>query len=157
MDRRNFIRLAGGGMVAAATATTIGGCSFSSAYPASTVEAWSGPGAESEPRRRALAYALTAPNPHNRQAWIADLREPGVITLMVDRERLLPETDPFGRQVLIGQGTFLELLVVALAEQGLRGEVRLWPQGELPPALNDWDRRPVARVTVSQGAAKDPL
>ncbi|WP_298934428.1 twin-arginine translocation pathway signal protein [uncultured Ramlibacter sp.] len=157
MKRRNFMRLAGGGVVAAATAGIAVGCAAGSGLPAQAVEAWDGPGQEAEPRRRALAYALTAPNPHNLQPWIADLREPGVITLLCDRERLLPETDPFGRQILIGHGAFLELLVIALAQQGLRADVALWPQGELPPQLQDWDRRPVARVRLLPGGVADPL
>lgn len=159
MERRNFIRLAGGGTVLAATAT-LGGC-MSSAYPAEALEAWSGPAAgETEPRRRALAYAITAPNPHNLQPWLVDLREANVITLRTDPQRVLPETDPFGRQIMVGHGAFLELLVIALAEQGLRADVQLWPQGELPAELKDWRaamKLPVARITVTPGAQKDAL
>jgi hypothetical protein len=159
MQRRNFIRLAGGGSVVAAT-LNLSGC-ISSDMPAQAVEAWSGPQAnETDPRRRALAYAITAPNPHNLQPWLVDLREAGVITLRTDPERVLPETDPFGRQIMVGHGTFLELLVIALAEQGLRAEVQLWPQGEMPAELKDWRasmKLPVARITVSPGAQKDAL
>ncbi|MFM7331683.1 MAG: twin-arginine translocation pathway signal protein, partial [Brachymonas sp.] len=159
MQRRNFIRLVGGGTVVAATAT-LSGC-LSSAYPSQAVEAWNGPVVnESEPRRRALAYAITAPNPHNLQPWLADLREPGVITLSTDPQRILPETDPFGRQILIGHGAFIELLVIALAEQGLHAEVQLWPQGELPAQLKDWGaaiKQPVARISVRPGGQKDAL
>lgn len=158
MNRRNFIRLAGGGVVvAAAGATAFTATSLSGAFPAAAVEAWQGPGAETEPRRRALAYAITAPNPHNLQPWLVDLREPGVITVHTDPERVLPETDPFGRQILIGHGAFIELLVMALAEQGLAADVALWPQGELPEGLKEWDQRPVARIALRPGGKADPL
>ncbi len=49
-----------------------------------------------DPRIDALAYAILAPNPHNRQPWLADLSEPDQITLTCDAERRLPATDPFG-------------------------------------------------------------
>lgn len=154
MQRRDFIRLAGGGTVASALA--LAGCAPANTYPAEAVQAWQPP-QERDPRRRAVAYAITAPNPHNRQPWLVDLRTPGTITLYCDRERLLPETDPFGRQILIGHGAFLELLVLALAEQGLAADVALWPEGPLPEQLGRWDARPVATLRLRAGAAPDPL
>ena len=156
MERRNFIRLVGGGVITAAT-LPMAGCSLNSDYPAQAVEAWRGPQNESDPRRRALAYAITAPNPHNLQPWLVDLQENGVITVMTDPERVLPHTDPFGRQILVGHGAFIELLTIALAEQGLTAEVTLWPKGELGADLAGWDLRPVARIHVKSGGAPDPL
>lgn len=156
MQRRNFIRLVGGGVVVAAT-VPMSACSLSSDFPPQAVQAWRGPQNESDPRRRALAYAITAPNPHNIQPWLVDLRESGVITVMTDRERVLPHTDPFGRQILIGHGAFIELLVIALASEGLAADVALWPQGELGPELKGWDNRPIARLTLRSGAVNDTL
>ena len=157
MRRRTFIRLAGGGTLAAAALAPLAACGAGPYYPAQAVEAWQGPLGETDARRRAVAYAITAPNPHNLQPWLVDLREEGAITLRTDPERLLPETDPLGRQILIGHGAFLELLVMALAQQGVASEVVLWPQGPQSTQLQGWDERPVARVVLRPGGQPDPL
>jgi nitroreductase len=156
MQRRDAIRLVGGGTLAA-TLPLLGACS--TAPPLEAVAAWSQEPAETDPRRWALAHAILSPNSHNRQPWLVDLREPGAITLFVDRERLLPETDPWFRQIMVSQGTFLETLCIALAERGLAPQVQLFPQGE--PGARTLDERPVARVTWpavgTAMATKDPL
>ncbi|MFY8140075.1 MAG: hypothetical protein ACOVMO_05095, partial [Caulobacter sp.] len=70
MDRRDFIRLVGGGVVLAATASATA-CAPTGANPRA---AWDKPGAgETDVRRKALAFAILAPNPHNMQPWMADL------------------------------------------------------------------------------------
>jgi nitroreductase len=152
MHRRDFIRLVGGGAVIAA----LPGCS--SDLPAGAVAPWQGPGPETELRRWALAHAILAPNSHNRQPWVADLREPSAIRLHVDRERLLPETDPWFRQIVVSQGTFIEALVMALHERGVTPEVTLFPEGAFAP--RQLDDRPVARIAWNPNApagARDPL
>ncbi len=154
-DRRQFLRLAGGGAVFAATAP-LAACS--SALPPEATAAWAGPAAgETDPRRWALAHAILAPHSHNLQSWLVDLRQPGEITLFCDRERLLPETDPHSRQMMMSQGTFLELLALAAAERGHRAEVVLFPQGEFAP--DAIDGRPTARIRLVPDAAvrRDPL
>ena len=155
MQRRKFIRLAGSGLAVAAVGG-VAGCT--SAYPPEAVAAWAGPGGEPDLRRWALGYAILAPNSHNRQPWLADLREPDAITLRVDRERLLPMTDPWFRQIVVSQGTFIESLVIALKQRGIDAQVTLFPQGEF--AARQLDDRPVARIHWTSGApapAPDPL
>jgi hypothetical protein len=125
-SRRRFIKLAGGGAVLAAI--PFAGCS--SGYPDVAVKAWQPIGETTDVRRWMLAHALLAPNPHNRQPWIADLRREGEITLALDGDRLLPQTDPFGRQIVIGCGAFVELAVIAAAEKGFRVSVNSFPAGE---------------------------
>ena len=116
---------------------------------------WSGPPpAEHDVRMRALSYAVLAPNAHNTQPWSLALHEKDEIVLYVDRTRLLPATDPPFRQAHVSQGTFLELLVIALAEFGHGAEVTLFPEGE----YSEMDDRPVARVRVlPEPARRDPL
>ena len=152
--RRRFIRLAGGGVVLAATAPlAVVGCT--AGMPAAALQPWSAPSDALEIREFMLAHALLAPNPHNRQPWIADLQEPGAITLFCDAGRLLPETDPFGRQILIGCGAFLELAVQAAAQHGRAVQVSLFPDGEpsdqtLPGGVR------VARLAVGEPGSAEP-
>jgi hypothetical protein len=90
------------------------------------------------------------------QPWLADVRVPGEITLRLDAQRLLPATDPYGRQILMGAGAFLELLAMAAAERGHRAEIALFPDGEPGATL---DGKPIARVRLVADAAvaRDPL
>ncbi len=138
----------------AAGALPLGACDE---VPASATAPWTGPAAgETDPRRRALSWALLAPNPHNRQPWLADLRQPGLVRLHVETGRTLPQTDPYGRQILIGCGAFLELLVMAAAADGWRTEVQLFPDGT--PAPDRLDERPFATVAFAAAPATvDPL
>jgi hypothetical protein len=46
MNRRSFIRVAGGGVIASAATLPLNGCSLSSDYPPEAVEAWQGPRAD---------------------------------------------------------------------------------------------------------------
>lgn len=153
-DRRRFITLAGGGAVAAALPLT--GCS--STYPEAATQAWHAATAETDVRRHMLAHALLAPNPHNRQPWIADLSQPGRIGLLCDGQRLLPETDPFGRQILIGCGAFIELAVIAAAERGVAVQVQAFPDGApAPDALPQGTRVALLQLGEAGSARPDPL
>ena len=154
MQRRAFVRLVGGGAIGAAT-LPLAGCG--AAMPPEAVAAWQGPGAEPDLRRWILGHAILAPHSHNLQSWLVDLRTPGEIVLRCDRERLLPETDPLARQIMMSHGTFLELLDLAAREKGQRAEITLFPEGEFGPERID--DRPVARVRLQPdpAVARDPL
>jgi hypothetical protein len=71
---------------------------------------------------------------------------PGEIDLRCDLTRLLPETDPFSRQIMMSHGTFLELLDLAARERGQRAEHHAVPAGGLRGRR--LDARPVARVRL---------
>lgn len=150
LTRRKTLALIGGGVVLAATATTM----TLTKAPEKALAPWAAAGQYDDPRMRALSWAILAPNPHNRQPWIADLGTPDEITLYVDTNRLLPHTDPFNRQITIGLGCFLETLRMAAAEEGRGTQISLFPEGEDPQAL---DQRPVARIRFAGSADPDPL
>ena len=158
MQRRKFIKLIGGGIVVAAGAAGAGVLAKGAIFgvPDSAVAAWKGPEPELEICRFVLSYAILAPNPHNLQPWMADIRTPDEITLRLDPDRLLPATDPFGRQILMGAGAFLELMALAAAERGYRTEIVLFPEGEPGTTING---RAFARVRLvpQPEVRRDPL
>ena len=147
MNRRKLLMLAGGGAIMAAGA---GLGAVVTRTPEKALKPWTDAGSlYKEPRKRALSYAILAPNPHNRQPWLVDLSKPDQVVLTVDTNRLLPHTDPFNRQITIGLGCFLEVMRMAAAQDGYRVDFDMFPQGESAQAL---DHRPVAVANFS----KDP-
>ena len=109
-----------------------------------------------DPRLDALAYAILAPNPHNRQPWQFDLVGDDRIDVYVDLDRRLPHTDPFDRQITIGFGCMLELLRIAAAEQGFQAEITPFPDGQAYPRLNG-NRIAQVRFVRQTGIQTDPL
>ena len=152
LSRRKTLALIGGGAIFAAT----GGAAFAvTRTPQTALAPWAAAGGYDDPRLRALSHAILAPNPHNRQPWKVDVSVPGQATLYVDTDRLLPHTDPFSRQIVIGLGCFLEVLRIAALEDGLAVETQVFPDGADTDRL---DARPVARcVFTPTDAARDPL
>jgi len=144
VSRRSALALVGGGTILAAA----GGGFALTRTPTRALEPWKRAGQYEEPRRRALSYAILAPNPHNRQPWLADLREPDTVILHRDRTRDLPQTDPFERQLTIGMGCFLELLAIAASQDGHAVAFALFPDGE---------EGPIAVARFRKGGAPDPL
>jgi hypothetical protein len=109
-----------------------------------------------DPRLNALSYAILAPSPHNRQPWLIQLEGEDAMTVFCDMDRLLPETDPLNRQIVVGFGAFLELLRMAAAQENYDVDVRLFPEGEPQPQL---DNRPIAKIHFTKNVTQtiDPL
>lgn len=152
LSRRRTLALIGGGTIAAAAA----GVGWDVTRPLTTaLVPWDLAGRYDDPRARALSWAILAPNSHNMQPWKVDLATPDAAVLYPDLDRLLPETDPFNRQITISLGCFLELMRMAALEEGLAVDVDPFPEGEDPAGL---DARPAAicrfRPTTE---APDPL
>lgn len=108
-------------------------------------------------RRWVLSHALLAPHAHNLQSWLVDLDTPDTIVLRMDTQRLLPETDPLSRQLVISQGTFIEVLDLAARQRGYRTEVAMFPEGEYSAKAPD--TRPTARIRLVRDTQvrPDPL
>lgn len=160
LSRRAALRTLGGsGLVLGASAVGLSQCD---SMPGSAIAPWTGSMSQGgDIREWVLAHALLAPNPHNLQPWIADLREPNRITLAWDPARVLVETDPFGRQILIGFGAFLELLDQAARARGHRADIVLFPRGiaETKTPVTELTGSPIARIDLHPDGtiAKDPL
>jgi len=150
-SRRTFLRIAGSTAVIAAAGA--GGFALTRT-PTQARAPWRMAGtAYDDPRKRALSYAILAPNPHNQQPWLVTLTGDDSFILSYDLEKMLPETDPFNRQIVIGFGCFLELMRLAAAQDGYRADIALFPQGAPEPLL---DGRAIARVRLVQDAAVRP-
>ena len=154
MERRGFIRVIGAGAITSAS-SGLAGCS--SRIPEEAIEAWRGPAPQLDVRRWILSFAILAPHSHNLQSWIVDLSTPDEILLRCDLNRLLPETDPYSRQIMMSHGTFLEMLDIAARERGMRCAIELFPEGTFGP--DKLDQRPVARIRLAPDPSvqKDPL
>jgi hypothetical protein len=154
LNRRNLILGAG-----ATTLALVGGAGAwrVTRFPEAALKPWAlDPTPPADVRLDAFRHAILAPNPHNRQPWLIRLDGADRATISCDLDRLLPDTDPFNRQILIGFGTFLELARIAAAERGVRMEMVTFPEGEPQPLL---DARPIARLRFvpDAGVARDPL
>ena len=153
--RRRFLKIMGSSTFLIAGAA--GGFALTRT-PSDALAPWdlAGSAAYADPRLKALSYAILSPNPHNRQPWQVDLSEPNAATLYCDLDRLLPETDPFDRQILIGLGCFLDMLRMAAAADGRQVEIDPFPEGAPDQHL---DTRPIARIQFgAEGTATpDPL
>jgi hypothetical protein len=162
MNRRKFIQVFGLGTGAIALTTGITSCGSLKSSFGPSVESdsygWNGPTSDiKDIRLQVLAYAILSPNPHNKQPWIIKLTGPTEFELYVDQERLLPATDPYFRQIHIGQGTFLETASIAASGLGHVAKITLFPQGiySNTQVLN----KPVARVslTANESVNVNPL
>lgn len=106
---------------------------------------------EQDIRIKVLSYAILAPNPHNKQSWLVDLKSNDTIELYVDQSRLLPHSDPFHRQIHIGQGTFLENLSISASHFGYKAVISYFPQGEYDNIIVE--NKAIASITLQKDSS----
>ena len=147
LSRRKALALIGGGTILAASAGL--GAFAATRTPHAALAPWTAAGGHGDARLDALSHALLAPNPHNLQPWEAELVGADAVRIWRDPARDLPMTDPHARQLTIGMGCFLELMVMAAGATGHGVDLALFPGGE---------DGPVAEARFRPGAgAPDPL
>lgn len=155
MNRRAFLKT--GTAAIAITGLATSGLWLNSRTPTKVFEPWQHAGkGYGDPRLDALAYAILAPNPHNRQPWQVNLVGKNDVELYCDLEKRLPHTDPYDRQITIGLGCFTELFVLAANNLGYNVDVDSFPDGDQQPRLNN---TPIARLSLSksENIKSDPL
>lgn len=150
MDRREFV--IGSGVVMT-TAMFAQACGRQKAGPRPV----SGGDAGDPPIVEALRYGITAPSAHNTQPWRIELVSDTEAQLFLDPERLLPATDPPGRQVHMSHGTLLEMTAIAATHFGYRAEIEPLPEGEM--VFEEYGTKPTARIRLVQvkREPEDPL
>ena len=146
MHRRKFLKIAGTSSIIISAGAVGSGLYITSRTPVKAQQSWASAGTQyTDPMRNALSFAILAPNPHNRQPWVVDLKSDTQAVLFCDSQRLLPATDPYNRQIVIGLGCFLELFEMSARQMGYRAQINLFPDGVSPEHL---DKRPIAQLTL---------
>lgn len=155
IDRRQLLKIGGASLLVAGLGA---GVFVGTRTPSKALAPWLADSHDfSDPRIRALSYGLLAPNPHNRQPWMAELGASNDVTLYCDLNRRLPETDPFDRQITIGLGCFIDLTSMAALADGYRIDITAFPDGEPEPNAR-LDKRPIAHLRFVEAQPEtDPL
>lgn len=101
-----------------------------------------------EPTLKAIAYGVSASNPHNTQAWKFKILSEDELLLFVDETRILPETDPTTRQIHIGCGCFLETASIGMTQEGFTSKIEYFPEGNYKNS--QIGTLPVAKLTIKK-------
>ncbi len=100
--------------------------------PAAATRPWppqpQGPGRSASRLAWYAAVARWAPSKHNTQPWLFRITDHG-LEFLSDPTRLLPETDPFQRELVISLGAAVHIACVAARALGYTPQVELIPDG----------------------------
>ena len=101
-----------------------------------------------QPILKCISHGLSAPNPHNTQAWKFKIVNKLEAYFYVDKVRLLPAADPFARQIHIGCGGLIALFKIAATQYGYHASVRYLPEG--PHGLQGIGKLAVAHLSLKK-------
>ncbi|WFR55892.1 hypothetical protein QA584_20045 [Anaerocolumna sp. AGMB13025] len=115
-----------------------------------------------DPRITLCSYGLLAANGHNMQPWkiLLDKADKNVFYLYADSDRLTKEVDPYSRQMMVTQGTFLEYVAIGGEKEGYDTKIDLFPEGDYEEEnLSDSLKKlPVAKITLTKSnPSNNPL
>lgn len=112
-----------------------------------------------DPRLKLSAHGLLAANGHNMQPWKIKLDEvnSSIFYLYADSSKITPEVDPYARQMMLSQGSFLEYVKIAGEKLGTPVTITLFPEGvyDENKLYTSMDTYPVAKVTLGKATPQD--
>lgn len=123
-------------------------------HPQNYLEPWDKhyAGKFEDPRIRLTAYGLLASNGHNMQPWKIrlDKNDSMVFYLYADSSRMTKQVDPYSRQMMVTQGTFLDYVETAGRAIGYQTNIDLFPNGSYNERnlTESMDTKPVAKITL---------
>lgn len=126
MNRRNFLKFSGEGMLLLGGMSMINACSKVKRedLPKSNDEKTLIKGLEKD-EIEILYLASLAPSGHNTQPWTVQVVEPRHWIIGSDKKRWLPAVDPENRELLLGIGAFIENLVIAAGTFGYEVDLQI--------------------------------
>jgi hypothetical protein len=126
MNRRNFLKLSGEGILLFGGLSMISGCSGlkRNDLPQFNGEKESIKGLEKD-EMEILHLASLGPSGHNAQPWTVKIVEPKHWVIGSDKKRWLPAVDPENRELLLSIGAFVENLVLAAGTFGDSVDIKI--------------------------------
>ena len=126
MNRRNFLKLSGEGMLLLGGLSMISGCSGlkRNDLPQFNGEKELIKGLEKD-EAEILYLASLSPSGHNTQPWTVKVVGPKHWMIGSDKKRWLPAVDPENRELLLSIGAFVENLVLAAGTFGYSVDIKI--------------------------------
>lgn len=138
MNRRDFLKLSGEGVLLLGGMSMLNACSGvgRNDLPPFNGEKESIQGLEKD-EMEILYLASLAPSGHNTQPWTVRILEPKHWVIGSDKNRWLPAVDPENRELLLGIGAFIENLVIAAGTFGYEVDIQIIAKSSMDPDIAD--------------------